>query len=89
VDKADGGSEIPGRILPADTSWFPFLTHKADLHIFNPQKRFLINELAIPETEVRFDKKNMAPNIDHYSHRRIFDSIFCGKTEGIKSDAAE
>ena len=39
--------------------------------------------------EVQFDKKDMARNIIYSSHRCIFDSIFCGKTEGIESDTPE
>ena len=49
----------------------------------------LINELATFKAEVQFDKKDMARNIIYSSHRCMFDSIFCGKTEGIESDTPE
>jgi hypothetical protein len=49
----------------------------------------LINELATFKAEVQFDKKDRVRNIIYSSHRCIFDSIFCGKTEGIESDAPE
>ena len=52
-------------------------------------KGILINELVALEAEVQFDKKDMARNIICSSHRCIFDSIFCGKTEGIESDTPE
>ena len=54
-----------------------------------PKKRILINELATFKAEVQFGKKDMARNIIYPSHRCIFDGIFCGKTEGIESDAPE
>jgi hypothetical protein len=49
----------------------------------------LFNELATFKAEVQFDKKDMARSIIYSSHRCIFDSISCGKTEGIESDTPE
>jgi hypothetical protein len=54
-----------------------------------PKKGILINKLVTLEAEVQFGKKDMARNVIYSSHRCIFDSIFCGKTEGIESDAPE
>jgi hypothetical protein len=54
-----------------------------------PKKGILINKSVTLEAEVQFGKKHMARNIDYYSHRCIFDSLFCGKTEGIESDTPE
>ena len=52
-------------------------------------KGILINKLVTLEAEVQFDKKDMVRNIICSSHRCIFGSIFCGKTEGIESNTAE
>jgi hypothetical protein len=41
------------------------------------------------EAEVQFVKKDMVRNINDSSHRCMRDSLFCGKIEGIESDAAE
>ncbi len=50
---------------------------------------FLSTNLATFKAEVQFDKKDMVRNSTDSSHRRIFDSVFCGKTEGIESDTPE
>jgi hypothetical protein len=42
-----------------------------------PKKGILINKLVTLEAEVQFDKKDMARNIHCFSHRCMFDSIFC------------
>jgi len=66
------------------------LTYKISLNILKFQKKgILINELAIPEAEVQFDKKDMARNINYSSHRCIFYGIFFRKTKGIESDPPE
>jgi hypothetical protein len=54
-----------------------------------PEKGILINKLVTLEAEVQFGKKDMARNIDYSSHRCMLDGIFCGKTEGVESDASE
>jgi len=48
-----------------------------------------INEFAAFKAEVQFEKKDMARTIGCSPHRCNFDSIFCGKTEGIESDTPE
>ena len=49
----------------------------------------LFNEFAAFKAEVQCDKKDMARNIGNSSHRCVYDSIFRGKTEGVKSDTAK
>jgi hypothetical protein len=53
------------------------------------KKGILINKSVTLEAEVQFGKKDSARNIDYDSHRCMFDRIFCGKTEGIESNAPE
>ena len=48
-----------------------------------------INESANFKAEVQFDKEDMARNINYSRHRRMFDSIFCGKIQSIESDSPE
>jgi hypothetical protein len=51
--------------------------------------RISINELATFKAEVQFEEKDRVRNSNYFSHRCMFDSIFCGKTEGIESDTPE
>ncbi len=48
-----------------------------------------IDDLATFQAEVQFDKEDTARNTIRSSLRCVFDSLFCGKSEGIESDAPE